>query len=322
MELTQEQIVEAFGANPELLQGVTTHIIESEKGKEIVNNRAVQIYDQRIGDEVQNIHSRYDEDAFSAIGEKPGVGEDGKKVKTYDFIKSKLTELKGLREIKDSLNKEAEVQRLNGRIAELEKGGGGAHWENTYNTALSEWKSKETGYQNQIKSLNDGIYSSTVQSQITSAKSGLKFNPDIPQAAIDAMFNTVSADLIKNSKKDGEKIVFLKPDGSAIVDGEYKPANASFIIKERMKDVLLNENPTPGGGAQETIVGSISTKKVEGKDEKSLILDKTKFSNRVEFRQVAMDTLKAEGITRDNADFQKLLDRAYVEYDIATLPRS
>ena len=88
MEL--QQITEALNENTELLTGITNHILDSDKGKEIITNRAESIYQEKIGGEVSEIHKRYDEDMFTILGERPGTLEDGGKQKTYDKIKSLL----------------------------------------------------------------------------------------------------------------------------------------------------------------------------------------------------------------------------------------
>lgn len=321
MEITQEQIVEALSTNQELLTGVTSHIIGTDKGKEIVTNRANQIYNENFGVEVDNIHSRYSQDAFEVLGEKPEVDNNGNKVKASDFIKSKLSELKKLREIKESLSVDKEVARLTEENAKLKEEGGGGHWKQTFDIEKQKWSSEKEDLTSKLNDLNKNLYTSAVQSNIEAGRAGLKFNPDIPESAINAMYETVKADLIKNSKKDGETIVFLREDGSAITDAEYKPADASFILKERMKDVLL-KNDVTGGKAQEHIVGSIKTTTVDGKDTKALVLDKTKFTNRVEFQNVAKEALKAEGLTRNDPEYLSLLDDAYKSYKVDELPRS
>ena len=84
--LTQDQIIEALNTNPDLVTGLTTHIIGTDHGKKVITNQATSMYQQNIGEEVKNIYGRIDQDAFETLGEKPGEGEDGKKVKTYDFF--------------------------------------------------------------------------------------------------------------------------------------------------------------------------------------------------------------------------------------------
>lgn len=319
--LTQEQIVQALETNPELLTSVTSHVIETDKGTEIVTNKANQIYEQKIGEEIKRVHSLYDENIFKGLGEKPGVGEDGNKVKSYIFVEKIAAELKELREQKQSLTTDAEIQRLTKELEKAKETGGGAHWKQTYETEQQKWTAEKEELTGRLTQLQNGIHTSAIEGSIENAKAGMKFNPDVPESAINALFSAIKNDLVSNSKKDGENIIFLNNEGSAIVDSEYKPADASFILKERMKDVLL-KNDLPGGGAQDKIVGSIKTTQVEGKDEKSLVLDTTQFKNRIEFNNVVKKALAAEGISSTHLEYRTLMDKAYTEYKVDTLPRS
>lgn len=320
--LTQEQIVEALQADATLMQGITTHITSSEAGKTIIENRANQIYEQKIGEKTSELHGLYDNDIFEVLGEKPGTNTEGQKMKTYEFNKQLLTELKGLREKAASLNKEDEVVRLNTEIERLKKEGGGAHWQQTFNTEQEKWKTERQGFLDKIKGLEDGAYSSSVTNQIENGYAGLKINPDVPKAAVDAMYGAIKADMIKNSKKNGEKVVFLDKDGNVITGEDHAPLDAKGVLQKRMADVLLKDQ-VPGGEAQEQIQGSIKTVKVEGKDDqKSLVLTAGSFKTRVEFMKVAGDALRKEGITKSNPDFQKLMDKAYSDYEVNKLPRN
>lgn len=321
-ELTQDQIIEALNSNPELVSGIATHIIDTDHGKNLVQTRATALYQQNIGDEVKNIYGRFDQDAFETLGEKPAELEGGKKEKTYDFTKRLFSELKDLREKKDQLNADAEVQRLKGEVEKLKTEGGGAHWQKTLETERQKWLQEKEELTKKNEQLEQGVYSSSVKGDIAKAKSELKFNPDIPKSAIDAMFSTIEAELVKNSKKEGEKIVYLDADGSIILDDQgFKSAKG--ILEERLADVLLKDDGGSGGSAQETIVGSIKIKKVEGKDDvKSLSLKPGSFKTQVEFHKVATEALIAEGIPKSSDEHIKLLDKAKIEYNVKTLPRS
>ena len=321
--LTQDQIIEALNTNPDLVTGLTTHIIGTDHGKKVITNQATSMYQQNIGEEVKNIYGRIDQDAFETLGEKPGEGEDGKKVKTYDFLKGVFGELKTLREQKESLNADAEVIRLKAENEKLKTEGGGKHWQTTFETEQAKWLQEKKTLTEANESLQQGVYSSSVKGDIANAKSELKFNPDIPQSAIDAMFGTIQADLIKNSKKEGEKIVYLNADGSIQMDENSGFKSAKGILQERLADVLLKDDGGSGGSAQETIVGSIKTTKVEGKDDvKSLSLKPGSFKTQVEFLKIATESLIASGIPKASGEFVRLIDKAKIEYKVNTLPRS
>lgn len=318
-DLTQEQIVEALSSNEELLTGVATHVIATEKGKEILNNEASLIFEQRIGPKTKEIYDTFDNIAFQALGQKPQE-IDGKMQKTSEFYSSLVDELKQLRSQKDSLTKDAEVQRLTSEIERLKTEGGGKHWEQTFNTEKSKWETREQELTQKIQELENGAYSSSVKNQIARAKSELKINPDVPKEAVDALFATVEADLVKNSKKDGDKIVYLNADGSVIVNAERSPDDAKGILSKRMASVLLNDNPS-GGGADEVITGSIKTTKVEGKDDEQSLVLNGKFETKLEFNKVASAALKDEGVLKSDPRYKALLDKAYKDYNVKDLPR-
>ena len=319
-ELTQEQIVEALGQNADLLAGVAAHVATTDKGTEIINNRANVLFEERVGGKQKEVYDVFDNLAYTVLGQKPEE-VDGKLQKSSEFYNGLLDELKQLREKKGELTVDAEVKRLTDEVERLKAEGGGKHWEQTFNTEKAKWQTKEQELTDKIKQLTEGAYSSSVKNEIASAKSELKINPDVPKEAVDALFASIESDLIKNSKKDGDKIVYLKPDGSIITNAELGPDNAKGILQKRMASVLLKDDKS-GGGADETIKGSIKTTKVEGKDDKkSLVLSQGTFKNRLEFTKIATEALKSEGITKSNPEFKKLLAQAYLEYNIKDLTR-
>ena len=322
-ELTKDQIIEAITGNDDLAAEVTTHVISTDKGQEIISNKANSIYTDKIGDEVKNIHGMYDADIFEILGEKPGTGADGQRVKTYEFNKSLLTELKELRGKAETMNKDAEVQRLNAKIEELKAGGGGEHWKQTHNEAKEQWGIEKQTLTDKISELQNKQLGSTVDNDINSAIAGFKFNEDIPQAARDAFINSKKASLKANAKVEDGKVIYFGADGKMLQNAEYGPADAKYIMQNDLKDILLIENNEPGGGAQSKLKGTIETKKVDGKDDqKRLVLDPSDFDSKFKFNQVATKALASLGITRSNKDYTKLLDGAYNEYGVKELPRN
>ena len=107
-----QEIIEAFKANPTLIEGVLPTIVETEIGKTFIENKSKVIYESKIGDEVKKIHDMYDNDIFESLGVRAGTKEDGSKEKTYEFAKKLYGELKDLRGQKDSLSKDAKVKEL------------------------------------------------------------------------------------------------------------------------------------------------------------------------------------------------------------------
>ena len=322
-QITQEQIIEAITGDADLAAAVTTHVITTEKGQEVVTNKANAIYTERIGDEVKNIHGQYDSDIFEILGEKPGTGDDGQRVKTYDFNKGLLTELKELRGKAETLNKDAEVQRLNARIEELKAGGGGEHWKQTHNEAKAQWDTERQALNDKIQELQGAQLGSQVDNDINTALTGLKFNQDIPEAARQALINAQRTALKGGAKVEDGKVLYFDADGKMLQNAEYAPADAKHILQNALKDILLKDNNEPGGGAQRKLKGTIDVKKVDGKDdEKRLVLDPADFDSKAKFNQVATKALASLGISKTHKDYAKLLDGAYKEYNVKELPRT
>lgn len=315
-----QQITEALNGNAELLTGVIGHVLETDKGKEIITNRADGIYNERIGDEVSAIHRQYDEDMFSVLGERPGSLENGSKQKTYDKIKSLYEELNTLRGQKDSLSKDAEVQRLNAEIENLKTNGPGAHWEQTFNTEKEKWTAERQILQERAEQAEGSIVSFKKRSDIESGLRGLKFNETVPDSVRKTFVDNVINGLIKDSKVEGDKIIYLDDKGAQINDSEYKPMNAQGILKMRLKDILKDANADAGGGAPTTVKGSIETKSVDGKNVSELKLVEGSFKTRVEFTEVSEKALLDSGITRDNPQWDKLKNEAYNRLNVKDLP--
>jgi hypothetical protein len=321
MELAE--ITAALEGNAELLNGITSFVLDTDKGKEVITNKAESIFQTRISDEISGVHSQYDNDAFDILGEKPKVLDDGKKQKTYDFLKERLTELKTLRGQKDDLNVDAQIIKLNAQIEDLKKNGGGAHWEQTFNTEKAKWKTEREDLIKQATSAEGNIANFQKKSDIEAGLRGLKFNDDVPEAARKALVDNVVNNLINNSKIEDGKVIYLDDKGGVINDNEYKPQSAAGILKNSLKDILKNENTDGGGGAPTTITGSIETTKVDGKDDvKRLILQEGSFKTKTEFLAKAEEALLKAGITRTNTkDWDALKNEAYKRYQVGNLPR-
>jgi len=315
------EITAALSKNAELLTGVTSHILDSDKGKEVITNKANVLFDARISDEVSGIHSKYDEDMFNKLGERPGTVDGGGKQKTYDKINSLYDELAGLRKQKVTLNKDQAVIDLKAQIETLKKDGGGAHWEKTFNTETEKWKVEREGLIKRANDAETGNVDFRKRSDIETGLRGLKFNEDIPDVARKALVNMTVNSLVKNSKVVEGVVVYLDDKGAQISNSEYKPESAENILKLALKDVLFTENSDGGGGAPTTVTGSIETKNVEGKDVKTLKLPEGSFKTKSEFLKVAEEALLSSGVTRGDDNWDKLKNEAYNRYGVVKLPR-
>lgn len=324
MEITKEQIIEAVKANPEFVGDLVPVIQENDVVKGLINNKAEVIYKEKIGEEVKNIYGQLDNDAFSIIGEKPQVDENGRAVqKTYDFYKEKLAELKTLREQKGSLTKDAEVQRLTAEVERLKTEGGAKHVQEVFDTAKQAWETEKSQFQQQLEEAQNQSVEFKKTTAISSAVRELKFNPDVPESLRKMAIKTAENELIANSKFEDGKLVFLDKDGKVAIDQtKYEPMTAFQMLTQMdaIKDISLKDDENKGGGAKPTINGQIQTTNVEGKDTKKLVLPSGSFKTKSEFQKVAEKALIDAGISRRDPDFTKLKDQAYIDLKVSELP--
>lgn len=322
MEITKEQIIEAFKSNPDLITGVMPTLEESEVVKSIINNKVDSIYKLKIDEEVKNIHKKYDDDLFEILGERPGQREDGTKEKTFEKLKNLYGELKGLRGRKEGLTKEAEVQRLMGEIEKLKSGSGAEQVQQMFDQAKTQWGATEDGYKDQIKGLEDSRTSHLKETPINQALSQIKFTPETPESVRKMVMQTVKEQLKANSELRDGKLVFLKEDGQISLNGKYEPMTAfeKMMTMESIKDISLKEDSQKGGGADPTIEGSIITTSVEGKDVKKLNLTPGSFKTKSDFITVSEKALTDAGFTVRDKEWDTLKTEAYKEHKVSELP--
>lgn len=320
MEL--QQILDAIGQNPSLVEGLIQPVFESEKGKLALTNRVTTEVNEKIAEEISKTHKRYDDDIFEVLGERPGTKEDGKKQKTYEFLKDKLQELKTLSGQKDSLTKDAEVQRLTAEIAELKKSGGGALVQQQFEAYKAAAEAKEADYLRKIEEAGKAGVQYQMKSQFATAKAGLAFNPDVDEEIRNIVLDKAENDLLANAKEVDGKIVFHKADGKPYLDPvTFEPQSAADILKSHDGVLkLLKKEGQQGGGADPIITGKVTTIKVEGKDVKKLDIPAGSFKTQTEFYDKAHKLLTESGISKSDNDYHSIIDNTVKELNVSSLP--
>ena len=321
MEITKENFADAIKSD-EFKTDILPLLTEADAIKTIIDNKAEAVYKSKIDDEVKTIHSRYDDDIFEVLGVRPGT-KDGVKQKTYDFLKSILTDHKGLLDKKGSLEKDQAVIDLKAQIKTLEEGGGGKHVQEIFDQAKADWMAKEADYKATILETQNSTLDLQKSTAFANAKAQLKFNPDVSEAIRNMVINAAEKEMIANSKIEDGKLVFLDASGKPVLNAEYKPKDAFGVLSsmDAIKDISLKiDDKSGGGGADPKINGSIHTTTVEGKDTKKLVLPEGSFKTKSEFIDVAEKALIDAGISRRDADWDRLKNGAYQELKVAELP--
>lgn len=320
--MESEQIIEAFKTNPTLIEAILPAIVETEIGKTFIENKSKVIYESKIGDEVKKIHDSYDNDIFESLGVRAGTKEDGSKEKTYEFAKKLFGELKDLRSQKDSLSKDAKVLELQGQIEALKTEGGGKFIQETFEKAKQTWETEKQTYLDQITNSKTENETFQKRTSIQSALQNIKLNPDTPESIRKMVLSNVEGEMIKNSKFEDGKLVFLDADGKVSIDASYKPKDAFQVLSamDAIKDISLKDGKEKsGGGADKVITGAIQTTTVEGKDTKTLILPEG-IKTKAQFIEVSEKALLDSGITRRDPQWDELKNKAYKELNVGSLP--
>ena len=313
-----EEISKAIEDNKDLAKQVLLKVVETEDGKELLNNHAKQHFEANIGSKVSEIYTNIDNDIFEVLGVRKDPNQ-----KTYDFLKTGvLAELKELK-LKGNTDpdKAQKIKSLEDEIKSLkEKTTNSEFWHETHQKALKEFEQKELQYKTQLQELENGNLKNVVNTDLSMGLTGLKFNPTIPKSAIDALAETVKNQALANSKIIDGKVVYLKEDGTPWLDKTYKPITSQGIFAEKLSDIL-DVAPTVGGGAPTGKGGEIITVNTGGVETTKVVLDKGKFNTRLEFFNVLEKTLTEQGVSKDSSEFAKLRDTAYVEYEVEKLDR-
>lgn len=324
MEITVEQIIEAIKKNPSLVGGILPSISEDNAFKTLVDNKANIVFKEKIDEEVKKIHNQYDDDIFSVLGVRAGTDENGGKQKTYEFAKSLYKELDGLKKQKDSLSKDEKVKQLETEIQRLKTEGGGKHVQEIFDAAKASWETEKTDL---LKRVNDGVSENETfkkQTSIKEAISRIKLSPDVPESVQKMVLSNIESQLVSNSKFEGGNLVFLGTDGKPLIDSTtYKTKDAFQVLADldAIKDISLKENGGNGGGGASTeINGSIQTTKVEGKDQKKLILTGGTFKTQSEFIKIAEKALIDSGVVRGDKEWDSMKNEAFIEHKVVDLP--
>lgn len=322
MEITAQQIADAIKENPNLVTEVMPTLQENEIVKTYVENKANETFETKIGAKVKEIHDKYDETIFNVLGERPGQSEDGSKQKTYDFLTTKLTDLKGFNEKKELIDKDSVVLDLKGQIETLKKSGGGAFAEkllketqDEFTKAKENWQTKFDNQAKETENLRKGYV-------VKTALAGLKINEEMPESVRKLILGSAESDLMAASKFEGDTLVFLNPDGTVKKNNStLAPMTAQEVLAgmEALKSIIKTDGGQKGGGAKPK-VGKIEKKNVEGKDVERIELAAGSFKTQVEFIKIIEQSLQEAGVTVTDPRFTALKNKAFKEYDVAKLP--
>lgn len=313
--MTEQEIIDFLG-NAENANSILPKLEALAPVKSFFDNKAEAIYKSKINEEISKVHSKYDEDMFSILGEKPAE-KDGVKTKTYEHIKTLYSELKGLREQKDSLSKDSKVAELTAKIEELKKNPD-SEYKKMYDNVVASAQQKEKELTDKINEQNSIYLKSQKESLFSQAVSELKFDNNTSEAIRKVVLESEKNRIFENSKIIDGKLVLVDDKGETLLDETYKPMSVQTYLSknEAVSAILLKDGPK-GGGAK-TVIGKVNlVNNPDGKQTKQLEL--SGFKSKLEFQEVAEKALIESGVLKTDPLFTKLKDEAYVRYEVSKL---
>jgi len=317
-----EAIKKAVEANPALATQVATWAATTEQGKTILGNHSKMEVDKAIKAKTSEIYQSIDNDMFEVLGVRKDTTE-----KTYDFLKKIAKEYKTLKDKKGSLDTDETIKGLKAKIKEMEDSGEiNKHWKGVYDSALEEWKRKEEEFNNKYSQKEKEYFEAQVEADLKAGLSGIQFMQNIPQSMIDTFVDAKKASIMEGAKIENGKVVYYDKDGKPKVNSNYAPMNSKEIWGVELKDIIsTNQEGGKGGGATTNPIteGKVTTT-TTGEGDKSvtttrLVLDKSSFTTKREFNEVADAALRKEGLAVNSKEYQDAYSAAYKEYEVKGL---
>lgn len=315
--MTWEEILAAMKATPQLAVQVLENVPNIPGGAQYLANANKAYFDENVGSEVSKIYNGIDEDIFTLTGKRKKADQ-----KTYDFVKEIVADFKKLAD--EGSKTPEDVKKLKETIADLEEkvknGESSTHWKESYEEVVKELKSNKEKHEQELNTLNTKMLQTTVEIDITAGLSKIKFNEQLPETVINAMINQAKGSLVSNAKIIDGKVIYHDAEGKPIRNKQYENATADELLRETLKDILAGDKPA-GGGAPPSGKGEVVIVGTGDSAKQKLVLDKSAFSTKVKFQEVAEKAMLDKGLTRGSKEWKSVMDEAYVEYGVSELER-
>ena len=296
-----ENIIEALQGNAELTNKTLVALKETEQGKQLLNNYADAYASNRIKEVTKETYTNVDTLLTEAGFEKQG-GE-----KTTDYLARFVSTFQDVNGKKGATAREKELAQ---QLEALKSDGShNAHWKQTHEEAANKWSAEKETLVQQLNEIQNAQVLNSIKGDLQAATSGLSFNPSIPAEAVKAMEQMHINSLMQSAKVEGGKVVYYDENGAPILNDTYAPADAQYILKQRLASVLHN---TQAGGNASTINkdGSASSPVPTG----------LQIQTRVSLVKHFQETAKAKGIAPSTPEYNNLFISFRDKYDYYSLP--
>lgn len=222
-----EELEAAYAANPALLDTVKTGIEKLGLRKTIVDETTRTIYDNLDKD----------------LSEVSGIAKENNE-KSLVYAKRLVNNFKTAAEAATPLQL---------KITELETAIANGAGDATMKAQLEQYKQKETDWQKEKGDYGTKLFQAEVKGDIRLGMAGLKYNEAIPKTLVDLARQSAESTVLgmAATQKTGDKtsIVYME-NGQVKLNAEGQAADAGYIVRELLKDVLDTGVEGAGGGGQ------------------------------------------------------------------------
>jgi Skp family chaperone for outer membrane proteins len=272
-------------------------------------------FNEAIATRIGEIHGQYDQDIAGVVGQqKPGG------VKTYEWLKTVLSDLK---------TKSEGSEALNAKIADLEaklKDGKGnealkqqlADLEAQKNQLQTALQGKESEFAEKLKAEQSKAIQLKVDHEFQKALTGVQFKPEevMPTEVRDVYINAakqkvlagVTPDWIDNGN-GGQRLVFRDQNGQVLnnPDNALNPFTASELLTKELTPIIAGRTQ-PGGG----------TKPKGGNGGGAFNLNGA--TTQPQAAKAIQDHILGLGIQNGSVEFQAKFDEAWKDNKVSELP--
>lgn len=274
-----------------------------------------------IGARIGEVYRQMD----TTIANATGIQRNGDE-KTYLYLERAAKELNEKVKSADALNQQIsdltkEKNRLEKVIAE-----GGSDSEtkkalaqaqkdlvavtNQFNELKTKYDETESNHAKEILGLR-------IENELKAATANIRFKKELPEGVTRVILDQEIAKvkgMNPEYAEDGKTIVFKDTEGAIMKNTENRlnPYTASELILKGLKTlgVLDEGRQIPGGG----------TKTPTNDDQNVSGIDVTGAKTKGEANEMVTQALLAKGLINGSAEFQKELNQAWVDNNIASLP--
>lgn len=190
----------------------------------------------KIGEKTSELYTGLDNDIFAASG----IAKEGTE-KTYDYAKRVIGGLK------------TAPTALQQKITDLEQKIANGSGDATLKAQLEALQTKEGEYQQKLTAAEAKLFEKDVKLDVREGLRDLKFDATVKDSVRNVLVDNATAQIVGMAKVQKnadttEQIVYVK-DGKTILTDKDVPADAAYILRDMLKDVLDTGHQGAGGGA-------------------------------------------------------------------------